>query len=95
MPGMVPTGLFWFFGPHVKKNYVGIGIMCSEIQNEYRRVPGKPKTPSKLHDVVIFVVQEFLVSPFSHLRFLSKEVSESQVCVRRSQDAAIYAETDQ
>ncbi len=53
------------------------------------------ETPSKLHDVVIFVVQELLVSPFSDLRFVSKEVSEPQVCIRRSQDAAIYAETDQ
>ncbi len=59
------------------------------------RVSRETETPSKLHDVVIFVVQELLVSPFSDLRILSKEVSEPQVCIRRSQDAAIYAETDQ
>ncbi len=69
--------------------------MCSKIQNEYRRVPGETETPSKLHDVVIFVVQELLVSRFSDLRFVSKEVSEPQVCIRRSQGAAIYAEADQ
>ncbi len=53
------------------------------------------ETPSKLHDAVNFVVQELLVSPFSGLRFVFKEVSEPQDCIRRIQDAAIYAETDQ
>ncbi len=57
--------------------------------------PGNRKNLLKLHDVVSFVVQELLVSPFGDLKFLSKEVSEPQVCIGRSQDAAIYAETDQ
>ncbi len=60
-----------------------------------RVVPGETEMPLNCNDVVIFVVQELLVSPFSDLRFVSKEVSEPQVCIRRSQDAAIYAETDQ
>ncbi len=45
---------------------------------------------------VIFVVQEFLaVTIQSPQVCIQGKVIESQVCVRRSQDAAIYAETDQ
>ncbi len=63
----------------LKNNDVALSNMCSKIQNEYRRVPGKQKRLLKCNDVVIFVVQELLVSPFSDLRFVSKEVSEPQV----------------
>ncbi len=61
------------------------------VQTRFRET----ETPSKVHDVVIFVVRELLVSPFIDFRFVSKEISEHQVCIRRSQDARISAETDQ
>ncbi len=83
---MVPTGF---------NDYVALVICAQRYRMSTDAFPGERKTPSKLHNVVIFVVLELFVSPFVDLRFVSKEVSEPQVCIRRSQDATIYAATDQ
>ncbi len=86
--------VFGFLAHMFRKNYITLVLCSQRYRMSTDAFPGN-RNASKLYDVAIFVVQELLVSPFSDLRFISKEVSETQLCIRRSLDVAIYTETYQ